>query len=452
MGEDWLGLNANAYHPHRGLEMKNLLKKGLLALSLLCLIAQPVTGPAFASDKIARGLAIKAVTPKRNQVRPYVSNLTPANLAKFHTQFQRLLNGNDKFLYVDFFGDSQTLTTGGNVYTNSIPAFYATKLRTLAGPISPRFDVSDNKFGVYSTVTATETFDPRWSHTGTVDGWQALPGGQSFRITSNAGQIKYSPGVSYDTMNLIWFRDTTANLGGGTMTITVDGGATNFTCVNGTGSAALSCGGTVSTFTTSQTGAQSLQSLVITIASAGVHTVEVTNGATLNTEIFGFEAYTAARPTIFVRTMGFSGYTSVNYVANSIPVRMYDAALTAHLSFFCLGDNDSLNLVSRPTYRTNITTLKGSLTALSSASIVAWTWPPATVATMAMASQQNYVDDFNAQMGTDVVSIDEFKRGRDLGGAEGTPAEMNGTIHWNAWRAMGVASEFYDATVAPIAP
>lgn len=436
--------------------MIRLIKQALLAILLVTPFAIGAPAPAVAQvNAISIGVANKAaaasVTPKRNQVRPYVSNFTPANLTKFNGQFQRLLNGDDNFLYINFTGDSLTSATGGTYYKNSIEAFYANRLRGLAGPIGPRFDVSDNRFGVYGTIAGSETNDPRWSHTGTVDAWQALPGGSSYRITSNAGQIKYSPGVSFDTMNLIWFRDTTGNGGGGNMTITVDGGSTNFTCVNGLNSAALSCGGTVSTFTTSQTGAQSLQSLVITAATAGVHTVEVTNGATGQVEIYGFEAYTAARPTIFVRTMGFTGYTSVNYVANNIATRMYDAPLKAHLAFFCLGDNDSLTGVSRSTYRTNLTTLKGSLTALGSASILAWTWPPATVATMPMATQQGYIDDFTLQMGTDVVLFDLFKRNRDLGGAEAIPNMMKDNIHPNAFGNQDIANQMYDATLGSLA-
>lgn len=372
---------------------------------------------------------------RRQTPRGYIRNDTAANMGKFHIRLQRLLNGDDTLLRINLFGDSLTHGSGGVLYRNSIGARLATLFRDLG------FAVSDNKFGIASTAAATITYDPRYAITGTNDAYQPLPGGLSWRLKSSGAKLTYSPGVSFDTAVVKWFRDTSGNGGGGNMIITVDGGATNFTTPTS--------GGSVATQTISQSGAASIQDLVITIASAGVHTIEVTNDVTGNIEIFGFEYYTAATPTILIRTMGFSGYTSTNYVANNIPVRMYDTALTGDLSLFCLGDNDAFNGTALATYSANLATLKASLTALGTASILGWTWPPADVATYPAATQKSYVDAFIAAMGSNVLLCDLYQRYVDLGGQELLSITTGGyykdTIHPSAFGNMDIAAFLFGA-------
>lgn len=348
--------------------------------------------------------------PTRRQLqRGYVSNDTPANLLKLQIKIDRLMRATETTGAINIFGDSHPLGVGGDYYRNSMGARWAANYRTRFG-----IAVSDNKFGIYSTAAVTIAYDSRVSVSNTAhwSGWQALPGGQAWRTTTAGAWWKYSDPVACNTATLKWFRDTSGNGGGGNMIITVDGGATQFSTTS------PSSGGLVSTFTYSQSGAASIQDLVITIASLGVHTIEVTNDVTGNIQVYGCECYNSAVPTLFIRTLGFSGYTTTNYVANNIPTRMYDVALTAHLNALCVGANDAFTGIAPATTATNVGTMLTSMTILGTASVMGMTFPPASAATAAYATQKLTVDAFVTAMGSGAVIHDQYQRIVDQGGQE----------------------------------
>jgi hypothetical protein len=362
--------------------------------------------------------------------RAYVRNATAANLGKWNIKLNRLLTAVELTGYLNIVGDSHARCSGGKTYANSLGARLAADFRARLG-----IAVSDHPFGNPGTTAAATTYDPRTTFTiasGTAWGvWQDLLGGKTFRSTVVGDKMIYNPSAitptSFDTDNLLWFQDTAGNGGGGSMTITVDGGATNFTTPTS--------GGSVASQTISQSGAARLQSTLITVPY-GQHTIEVTN-ASGNIQLWGHEEYTAAKPTLFIRTMGSSGYTTANMVANNIPNRFWEnTVLQAQAQILIAGSNDAMNGVATATYSTNLATLLGALTTLGSASIIGVAWPPCAAAQTAYATQQTYLDLFRSGLGATSVLYDLNQRLLDMGGQEPFSAATGGLwddlIHLNA--------------------
>lgn len=377
--------------------------------------------------------AVKGYLTPRQVSRRYIRNDTPANLGKFNARLRAVIEGTQPSLRINMYGDS--LTHGPAKYQSSIAARMKPMFQALG------LAVSDHQFGVTSSAAGSTAFDSRFSaFTGTWGGWTDLPGGKTFRCTSASGTMTYSPGVEFDTIDVYWHRNTSGNGGGGDMTITVDGGATSFTTPTS--------GGSVTTQTISQAGAASIQKTTVTVA-AGVHTVTITNGASGNIEMYGFEAYKAAVPTVFLRTMGASAYTSVNWVSNSINVRMYDAAITADMSILCIGSNDTRGPTAINTYTSNLNTLRSSMVALGTSSVMYWTWPPEATASTALSTQKTYVDAMIAAAGSNTVVADLWQRYVDMGGQAALASTAGGyygdTIHPNGFGNMDVAKFLFDA-------
>lgn len=377
--------------------------------------------------------ATKGYVTPRQISRRYIRNDTPANLGKFNARFRNLIEGTQTSLRINMYGDS--LTHGPAKYQSSIAARMKPMFQALG------FAVADHQFGVTSNAAGSTAFDSRFSaFTGTWGGWTDLPGGKSFRGTSSGASMTYSPGVECDTIDVYWLRNTSGNGGGGDMTITVDGGTTSFTTPTS--------GGSVTSQTISQSGAASIQKTTVTVA-AGVHTITITNGATGNIEMYGFEAYKAAVPTVFLRTMGASAYTSVNWTTNSIPVRMYDAAITADMSLLCIGSNDTRGPTALNTYTTNLNTLRASMVTLSTSNVMYWTWPPEATTGTALATQKTYVDAMIAAAASNTVVADLWQRYVDMGGQEALASAAGGyygdTIHPNGFGNLDIAKFLFDA-------
>lgn len=353
----------------------------------------------------------------RQLQRGYIGNDRPANLTKFQARLNGMIIGTFSSVRINIIGDSHSSSAGVALASNSLGARMAADFTALG------FSGVHSRLGLYQdSIALTQTFYPRWAFTGAGWGpWQALPGGKSARTTGSGEKLVDSPGYSFDKYLFYYYQDP-AN---GSVTITVDGGATSFSTP--------SSGGSVTTQTLSQAGTAGIVTLLITIASAGVHTVEFTQSSGA-IQIYGGEAYTSTAKTVFVRSMGYVGYSSVNYVANNIPSRFTDPALYADLIFACIGDNDFFNSVSLATYATNIATLKTNLLQPATASLVFWTWPPAAVSYGAISVQQGYVNAFLAGAGTNVLTVNLFQRYLDIGGGPvELPERYFDLIHTNAF-------------------
>lgn len=377
--------------------------------------------------------AVKGYLTPRQIYRPYVRNDTPANLGKFNARMRGLYDGTQTTLRINMYGDSLTHNSGN--YPQSIAARMKPMFEALG------FAVSDHQFGITSSTAGTTAYDARFSgFTGTWGAWTDLPGGKTFRCTSASGTMTYSPGVAFDTIDVYWHRNTSGNGAGGDMTITVDGGATSFTTPTS--------GGSVTTQTISQAGAASIQKTTVTVAS-GVHTVTITNGATGNIEMYGFEAYKVATPTVFLRTMGANAYSTVNWVANSIPVRMYDLAITADMTLLSLGANDTRVPTSLSTYLANLATLRASIVAASTSNVMFWTWTPEITTTRSWAYQKTYVDTMITAAGSDTVLADLWQRYVDMGGQEALASAAGGyysdTLHPSSFGNLDIARFLFDA-------
>ena len=366
--------------------------------------------------------------------RNYVLNRTPANLAKFWARLNRTLTQASDFnTRIDLYGDSTTLGSGASFARNGIGARLAQKFQQ-AGYIARSF-----KHGSISdSAVATAAYDPRYSFTGAWSGWTALPGGSSLRATSGGAAITYTPGYACDTVDVIWYQDSIANGGGGSMIITVDGGATAFSTATS--------GGSVTSQTISQTGASSVQVTTLTIAGGlATHTVTVTNSASGNIQVYGFECTTAAEPTVIIRTLGFSGYTTALYDVATIQQAMYSAAFKADLSLLSLGINDwAAGAVGGP-YTTHLNSLRSNLVVLGTASICYWTPPPSSVGTASIAQQQGYVDAMIAAAGTNTVVVDAWRFLQARGGQAALSGNLyQDILHPNATGNIAIADLLFE--------
>lgn len=381
-------------------------------------------------------LGTKGYQSQANLRRPYVIGRTPANLGRFWRRLRRTLEQPADFTRINLLGDSITLGSGGDFQRNSISEKLAALFRS-KGLVTRAF-----KHGLHGSAAGTATFDSRYAFSGTWGDWGQLP---MSRCTSASGTLTYTPGYSHDTVDVLWYRDTVGNGGGGDMTITVDGGATNFSTPTS--------GGSVASETISQSGAASLQKTTVTIASAGTHAITITNGASNNIQIYGFEAYNVSEPTVIIRNMGISGYTSSLWNVSQINSALFNAALTADLTMLNLGSNDTRSLTVLGTYSANIAATRASVDALSTSSVLYWTWPPEVISGgTALATQQSYVDALIAAGGVNTVVVDVWRRWVDAGGQEALATNMGGlyddTIHPNSCGSHEIADLLFD-TIFP---
>lgn len=370
---------------------------------------------------------------------PFVKNRNKAALAKYWFALDRLIRYSEQ-LMVNCYGDSVTSGSGvggaanANGERNSLSALFAQKFQQLG------FDAYHFKHGNLGTSGAVTTFDPRYSFAGTWTTAYTIPGSSLLKCTSNAGSVTFTPGYSWDVCNVLYVQDTSGNGGGGNMTITVDGGATNFSTP--------SSGGSISSQVISQSGATTMTSIVVTAASAGAHTITVTNGASGNIQMFGFEPYLSTTRSVIVRNMGAPGYTAGNLVGSSLGQQMmYQTCLTGHLQLLNIGSNDSRTPTNLTTYDTNVSTIIASLTALSNSSVLYWTWPPEHYSDTARSTQQSYVDRFIQNAGVTYPILDLWRWWDALGGYDaigGTGGWYSDTIHPNAIGTKVIADALWD--------
>lgn len=170
----------------------------------------------------------------------YLKNRTPANLKNWTTKLTRMMRFSERPRF-NLYGDSITLGFGGALQKNSPGQRLAEEL-TRRG-----FAARAHLFGINSSMASHSAFDPRFAFTGTWGAWDAIAGagGAAMRCTSASGTVTYSPGYAFDSIEVWYVRNTVPSGSGGSMTITIDGGATQFSTPTS--------GGLVSTQTISQT-------------------------------------------------------------------------------------------------------------------------------------------------------------------------------------------------------
>ena len=237
--------------------------------------------------------------------------------------------------------------------------------------------------------------------------------------------MTYAPGTSGNAFSLFWFR---GGLFGseGSMTITVDGGATLFSTPTS--------GGQVTSQTLSVAGAAGIQELVITVATAGVHTLTVTNGATLQIELVGVECYDTTAGSVLIRCLGSPGLTSTDLTV--VSRRQSTWAMPCELSLLSVGINDWNTGVLVATYASNLATLNTDMTINSISDVMYWTPPPSDFNSVALAVQKPYVEAMRTAAGSTVVIADLWQRYVDFGGyaalGQAAAAYYNDALHPSA--------------------
>lgn len=371
--------------------------------------------------------AIAALANKR-----YSSGDTPANLSSWTAKVALALKNTNR-ARINMYGDSTTMGSGGALAQNSPPSLLAAELTRRGVPATA------SMFGMnFANMGLLTAFEPRLTGTGTIGQWTQLTGGKTFRMTTNAATLNYAPGYACDTIDLYHYVEP----GNGSFTITIDGGATQFSTPTS--------GGLVSSQTINQNLAANIVLLPITIAGApALHTITITNGAALNTEIHGFEAYTAAVGNVLIRNMGATGYTSADLAGAGwiAGIKFYLCDLT----FLDIGINDWNNGLSLTSYIANIATIQSWIDASNAGtSTIYWTPTPTAFTAVVENTQRPFVQALRDAAGTNKVLMDWWQYLFDLGGyAALQPAGIyTDTLHPSALGNLQIAKMFANSLVA----
>lgn len=375
----------------------------------------------------------------------YVTNRTPANL-KFWTKTLIRLLQYDECPRINMYGDSITSGSGGGYQKNSVSA-------RLAGELTRRgIPAYANLFGIVANSATTATYDPRFAFTGTWGAWTQLAGGGgTFRCTSNAGTLTYTPGFSHNTVNIFWYRG--GGLGNeGNMTISlVDGSNFSWATYVASGGGFVASGGATASTTISFVGAASIMRTEITFAAAGSRQTRITNDTTKDIEIYGIEAFDSTAPAVLIRSMGSSGYTSTNLATGGWLLGIL--GMPCELSMLNVGRNDPNTPISTSTYAANLTTLYNNITANGISDVLYWTWPPSAISDTSLAVQQQYTDVMRTAAGSTIVVADLWQRWTDRGGQAALAASAagyyNDTIHPSAMGNYDIGAFLADAIMWP---
>lgn len=368
----------------------------------------------------------------------YLTNRTPANLGHWIAGLNGVLNNSPvTFPVIQLIGDSITLSSGALIQTASIGARLASLLNSAGYPATDA--LWGNSFSTGPTVTA---WDARLTFTGTWGPWTQMPGGKTFRCTTNAGTMTYTPGYSHDTIDIYWHR---GGLFGseGTMTLTLgDGGTFSWATFLATGGGSIASGSGVTTVDISFVGAKNWMRTTITRNAAANSTAVITNGATNQIEIAAVEAKTSTVSKVLVRCMGFIGQSS-SYLTDT-DTNDFLLSVPSTIGILCIGRNDLSGGNSLATYAANLAAIKSSIISRP-VDLMFWTWPPSALSDTSLANQQAYTDVLRNAGGTGVVLADLWKRYEDLGGQEalatggGVKAWYNDTLHPSAYGSFDIA-------------
>lgn len=327
--------------------------------------------------------------------------LGPTNLSRWKAARARVTGATGQ-ARLAFIGGSSTQGLGANSANsgtngskeNAYPAVVARTLQSQG--INARSD------GIFGDNNATDAgawamalYDPRNTFGGNWNRAQnneAIAGNPIYNgpTTPDTATWALAVAVSFDTIEIFY----SIYSGGGQFTVNVDGGAALTNTVTGLAYVAT-------------TGTAGFGVARFTVAR-GTHTINIQrNGTGGQARIVKLETYDSTLPAVLVGNCGSSGAATANILnttsttATKLQMLFSDAnAWKPDLSYILLGNNDAINSVTVPTFKTNMRTIIDA--ALTTGDVILGTQMPMASSVIALTTQAQFrqaVVDLAAEYG-----------------------------------------------------